>query len=201
MKKTLLKIITASLFFALPMTIASCDGSDSSSNSSNSDITEIDENIDDGNDDTPIVGDDCLEGKTYQFIGTQTTTTETTSPIASTTTTELNYDFVIEFMTGGVSKITGTLDVVNINVNIAGINTNVTAGLGTIDVDQMGTYDCPIDLIDPNQSEFTVVEGGITTVYTLTFTSVTSGTYTANVSGTQDGATINASSSGSFTIL
>ncbi|MGJ8655347.1 MAG: hypothetical protein ACSHX6_02765 [Akkermansiaceae bacterium] len=197
MKKTLLKIAIASLCLALPMTISSCDGSDNSTNIVNNGGAGGSGGDDDEDDNDSNA--DCFEGKSYRFIGTQTTTTETTIPVSSRTVSDINYDLTVEYLDNGTTHITGVTDITKISTTVAGFTTNVTAGLGPVDVDQFGTYTCSTDTTDNTNREVTVIEDGITTVYTLTFTSSSSGTFVTSVSGTKDGATIESSSSGTFT--
>lgn len=175
MKKTLLKIIIASLGIAIPFSIASCDGSDGSTNTTTA--NESGDDSAENDDDEPNTNADCFEGQTYRFVGTQSTTTETTTPVASSTTSDTSYDLTVEFLSGGQSRIIGVVDVTNISTTVAGFTTNVTAGLGPVDIDQTGTYTCDENSQNNTENEVTVIDGDITTTYKLTFTSSTSGTF------------------------
>jgi len=202
MKNTLLTASYTILGIVSFTFLTSCDGSSDSTSNNDSMMSGIDM-MDSNNNSGNSSNADCFEGETYRFQGTQNTKLTISSPVSSVSDTETIFDITTSFLSGGLTQSTGTVEVTKIAVTIAGFTSNQTAGLGTTNVDTTGTYTCDDSATNGSTSgtEFTFVDGGITTKYTLTFSSEDSGTFATTIDGTQDGGTIDASSSGTFTRL
>lgn len=199
MKHRITKLIATSMLLALPLCLTSCDNDDDDTTTT---TTNTGGNT--GGNTGSTSGTCYLEGRTINYNGTFTTTSNTTTPVASSTDTTTEYDLDVAFQAAGVTNVTGTINITAISTTVSGITTNITQGLGQQNVNTNGTYICsssaPSNPAVGDTLVFEETQDGITTTYTLTFTTTTSGTFTTSVRGTTSGVSISGSGSGTFQV-